>query len=519
MQPEDQGPERFNIAAWLIDRIATAEPCRMAIFHDREPVAYKELQQLVNRAGHLLLELNCAAGDRVLICLSNSLEWVAAFLAVVKIGAIAVPMSTAETAEQYSCVLAETDSRIAIVHASAMRHFMSTNAALAFIVVGNTSGPWRSWEDILSGPDVSLEPFPTRADDLAFILYTSGSTGRRKAVAHAHRSMLAASVNVAQGIFEMQPDDRVLSISKLCFAHGLGGGFYFPFSVGASTILTDEQPQLDKIADLIVRFRPTVLCAVPSFYAAVIRATQNWLTLDLSCVRLATSGGEPLPANLFRDFKAYCGVEIIEGIGSTETLARFISNRPNRVREGACGIAAPNCEVRLIGDDGQPVADGEVGVLWVKCDSLFSQYWNNDGLTTRFKKDGWLVTEDRLYRDPDGYYYYIERNDGLLKIAGVWLRPGEIESILRESPHVERAVVTGVEDQFGRLRLVAYVKGRPDVRITKSELLKYLTNRVSIEMLPTELIWMSEFPQTPTGKVNRLALPAPTWARRPLGVT
>jgi benzoate-CoA ligase len=269
--------------------------------------------------------------------------------------------------------------------------------------------------------------------------------------------MLSCARGYAQGVLGIRAADITYSVSKLFFAYGLGNAMYFPFSVGAATVLDPERPRPERTAAILARYRPTVFFSVPTFYAAVLREAGKGLEFDFSSVRLTVSAGERLPPEIFERFRARFGLEIVDGIGSTEMLQMFLSARPGAIRPGSCGTPVPGYDAKILGDAGAPAADGEVGNLWVRGDSAFSGYWNIPGLTTRVKDGEWVLTGDKFQRDSDGYYHYCGRADDMMKVAGQWVSPGEVENALLGHSMVAEAAVVALLDETGLERPLAFV--------------------------------------------------------------
>jgi benzoate-CoA ligase family protein len=501
-------PEQVNVASWCIDRVARTHGHRVAVAGEPAPVRYEELRCLTNRVGNALKAMGCAPGARVLIALPDSVEFIASFFGIVKIGAVAVPVNVLGTSTDFAHYLENSGACIAFVHTLAMERFAAAvSENVEIVVVGDeaSNANARSWEHLLSGADTELEPYPSSAHDPAFILYTSGSTGLAKGVVHAHQSMIAISRSFADGVLEIGPEDRTLSVSKLFFAYGLGNGMYFPLAAGASTVLNPQRATLNNIADLIARYRPTLFFAVPAFYRTLLQELPHGLQVDFSSVRLALSAGEPLPKEIFDAFYARFNLTILDGLGSTEMLQTFICNRPQQLCAGSCGIEVPDYEVRLMDDEGAPVADGEVGTLWVKGASAFIEYWNNPELTARTKKDEWIITRDKLIRDADGYLHFCGRTDDMLKVSGKWVSPIAVESALAKYPGIERVVALPKEDALGRRRLVAYVVLTDGSATRLREVSRYLRGHLP-EHMAAECVRVGSIPLTPNGKPDRAAL-------------
>jgi benzoate-CoA ligase len=322
--------------------------------------------------------------------------------------------------------------------------------------------------------------------------------------------MLVATHNFAHGVLGIRLDDRLFSVSKLYFAYGLGNGMYFPLHFGATTILHPDRPRPDEIAEVIARHRPTILFSVPTFYAALLQESERGLALDFSSVRLAVSAGESLPAEIFNKFRERFGVEILDGIGSTEMLHIFLSSRPGKARPGTCGREVPGYEARILNDVGEAVNDGEAGNLWTKGDSAFAEYWRIPELTARTKRDGWVNTGDKFTRDADGYYHYCGRADDMMKVSGMWVSPGEVENALLAHSAVAECAVVGHADGVGLIRPVAYIVLRRGVANSAggldSEINGWLRTRLPGFKCPHEFRFVPELPKTATGKIQRYLL-------------
>jgi acyl-coenzyme A synthetase/AMP-(fatty) acid ligase len=374
----------FNIADEFISRPAREHPDQPAILGVEREAGYGELAFEVNRVAHALLDSGCKPGDRVLIALPDSLEFIACFFGAAKVGAIAVPVNSMARAADYRHYVSNSGARFAIVQDLILDEFVAGQlaSALEWVVVTGRRVPRLPsigckavhWDDWLPWGPEAPPTYRTSASDPAFYLYTSGSGGAPKAAVHAHRDMLVTSRNYADGVLGLRADDRMFSVSKLYFAYGLGNGMYFPLFFGASTVLYPERPRPDRVAQLVEKYRPTIFYAVPTFYAALLRESEQGLKLDFSSVRIAVSAGESLPAEVFEKCRQRLGIEILDGIGSTEMLHVFLSTRPGQARPGTCGREVPGYQVRIVKEANQPVADGEIGSLWVKGDSAFSEY-------------------------------------------------------------------------------------------------------------------------------------------------
>jgi benzoate-CoA ligase family protein len=511
-------PGQFNVAEHFLDEPAQRHSNRVAIAGEPREVTYGELAELSNRAGNALLAQGVARGDRVLILLPDSAEFIAAFFGAAKIGAVAVPVNPFARAADYIHYIENSEPLTAIVHSEALVEFLpasSKRPQMPIVVAGEeeilTSGvKCTKWSEWTNGASERLAAAGTAADDPAFFLYTSGSGGSPKAAVHRHADMLVTSRNYAQAVLGLRGEDVTFSVSKLFFAYGLGNGMYFPLSAGAKAVLNPERTKVERVLELVARHHPTVFYAVPTFYAAVLRAAQeNSVHADFSSVHQCVSAGETLPAEIFQRWKKKFGIEILDGIGSTEMLHIFISSRPGKCMPGSCGTAVPGYELRIVDDVGDPVPDGEIGNLWVRGASAFERYWKIPELTARTKRGDWVVTGDRFLRDSNGYFHYCGRADDMLKVAGMWVSPMEVENVLLSHPLVAECAVVGETDACGLMYAVAHVVLRTEVEGSNQlglEICEHVRARLVNYKVPREVRFCRELPKTVTGKIQRFLL-------------
>ena len=506
------------MAEHFLDEPAGRHPERVAIAGEPREVTYAEVAALSSRVGNALLAQGVTRGDRVLILLPDSPEFIAAFFGAAKIGAIAVPVNPFARAADYIHYIENSAPGAAIVHSEALAEFLpasSERAQMPIVLVGDeeietggvTCAKWKAWT---GAPSERLAPAETSPHDPAFILYTSGSGGTPKGAVHRHADMLVTSQAFARGVLDLHEEDVTFSVSKLFFAYGLGNGMYFPLSAGARTVLNPERTKVDRVIEMVARYRPTVFFAVPTFYAAVLREAEAERDhVDFSSVRQCVSAGEALPAEIFERWKKRFGLEILDGIGSTEMLHMFISSRPGKCKPGSCGFPVPGYEAKIVDDAGEPLSDGEIGNLWVRGGSTFAEYWRIPELTARTKRDEWVVTGDKFVHEPDGYYHYCGRADDMLKVAGMWVSPVEVENALLGHPHVAEAAVVGATDAQGLTYSVAHVLLREGIDRSENlatEICEHVKARLVSYKVPREVRFCSELPKTVTGKIQRYLL-------------
>jgi benzoate-CoA ligase family protein len=477
-------PEPFNLAAYFVDRhVQEGRGDQTAVLGERA-YTYAEIAASVSRAGNALRRAGAGAGDRVMIVLPDGPEFVAAYFGAIKIGAVAVPTSTALRPEDYSRLRQESEARVVVDNASAVKEWLARESP-------------------------QLEPAATTRDHPAFWLWTSGSTGSPKAVVHRHQDWLACCENYARGVLGMHPGDVTFSSSKLFHAYGLGNALMFPFYVGASTVLDPGKAAAQAILERAHSCRPTLFFSVPTHFAAMLRETDEANPYDLSSVRLGISAAEPLPAGIFRRWRARFGFDVLDGIGSTEVLHIYISNRPGCARPGSTGLPVPGYQIRIRDEHGADLPAGQVGDLWVRGASTAAEYWHRPQLTAERMRDGWFYSGDKYRTDADGYYWYAGRSDDMFRVSGEWLSPVEVESVLIEHPAVLEAAVVVRPNDSGLLKPAAFVALKSPERAGQElagELRQFLRQRLAGYKCPRSIEFLNELPKTATGKLQRYKL-------------
>jgi benzoate-CoA ligase family protein len=514
VQPGIELPDRYNLVDHFVDRhIRESRGDKTAILAGDRRVTYREIAEQVNRVGNGLLALGLQEEQRVLLLLPDLPEFVAAYFGTMKIGAVAVPTNTAVRASDYGYFLEESRARVAIVHSSLLREFSQFLSGKRYckhvIVCGEQVDGYYHWDEFLAGGSPELQAALTSRDDPAFWLWTSGSTGKPKAAVHLHQDWVHCCEYYARGVLDIRADDVTFSTSKLFHAYGIGNGLMFPFYVGATTIFFQDKPKAKAILEEAQTKRPTLFFSVPTLYAAMLEEAGQRADYEMPSVRLAISAGEPLPAEIFRRWKERFGIEILDGIGSTEVLHIYLSARAGEVRPGSTGQAVPGYELSLLDYAGQPARPGAIGDLLVAGPSTAPCYWNRRALTQERMRGRWFFTGDKYTVDEDGYYWYAGRSDDMFRVSGQWVSPIEVECTLIEHPCVLESAVIAFEEQTGIHTPMAFVVLRngytSGVELVR-ELQDFVKQRITPYKYPRHIEFLSELPKTAAGKVMRYKL-------------
>ncbi|HEY6993761.1 MAG TPA: benzoate-CoA ligase family protein [Xanthobacteraceae bacterium] len=500
-----------NVARGLGDKVA---------FTDTErTLTYAQLQARSCRFASALQALGLRAENRVVLGLHDTVDHPVAFWGAIRAGIIPVPVNTLLTAGQYAYLLADSRAAAAVVAAPLARTLLSIRDRLphlrAVIVVGASAEAGAGLRDALLFEDVLAQgeptPFaaPTMSDEVAFWMYTSGSTGDPKAVKHVHTSLMAVARLMGQGVIGIGPDDVAFSAAKLSFSYGLGNAVAFPLSVGASTVLLPDRPTPQAVLATLRRHRPTIFYAVPSLYAALLAQPGIGPGAGSDRLRLCISAGEALPADLGKRWRAIVGVDVLDGIGSTEMLQTFLSNRPGDVRYGSTGKPVPGYELKIVDESGRDLPPGEIGELVVRGPSAGEGYWNQRARSRRTFAGEWTYTGDKYRCDADGYYYYCGRTDDMFKVNGMWVSPFEVEAALVSHEAVLEAAVIGKEDGDGLVKPKAFIVLKngyaADERLFET-LRAHVKERAGLWKYPRWIDVRPDLPRTATGKIQRFKL-------------
>jgi acetyl-CoA synthetase len=511
-------PERYNASAILFDNLTANRGDRVAVTGPLGSRTYTELAADACRFGTALLSLGSKRGDRVLLFLDDTPAYPAALFGAMRAGLVPLLINTLTPPDLLQFYLSDSGARIAVADAAFADRFNATacqGTQLGTLVVVNGEPPdmpavlARSASEWLSRPAPVLDAADTHRDDMAFWMYSSGSTGRPKGIVHLQHDMAYTHWSYARHLLALTEDDICFSVPKIFFAYGLGNSITFPFAAGASSVLLPGQPKPAAIFDAVARYRPTVFFGLPTLYTALTSAPEAG-TADLSSLRLSVSAAEVLSADVFNAWKGISGLEIMEGLGSTEVLHIYLSNTPAQKKPGAAGKRVRGYEIKLTDADGRQTADGEEGVLWVRGGSNAPCYWNRSDKTAETMRDGgWIYTGDRFVRDAEGFHFFRGRADDLVKVSGQWVYPLEVELCLADHPSVRECAVLAVEQSNGLTALKAFVVMAEPAAVsdaTTRTLQDYVKGRLLPYKYPRLISYVNDLPKTGTGKIDRQAL-------------
>lgn len=510
-------PELFNAADDLImPNLAAGRGEKTALIDHRGGLTYAELSDRINRIAGAFADLNIASGERVLLCLLDTRDFPTVFLGAIKAGVVPVPLNTLLTADDFAWILDNSEAKAVFVTGELAERWVDIAAdrpAVKFITSEAETGS-NLGQDIEALIDSAIPlsaPAPTRPYDIAFWLYTSGSTGRPKGAMHMHASIRLTANLYALGTVGYHEGDIIFSVAKQFFAYGLGNNLSFPYAAGATVVLFKDRVTPQVVSDLMRQHDITVLGGVPTFFAGWLQHESCPEREELPGLRFATSAGEALPGHLAEAFRDRFGADILDGLGSTEMLHIFISQRPDEVRFGCTGRAVDGYEVRVIGDDGALVEPGEIGELQVRGETSAREYWRNPEKTAATFRDGWTLTGDKYTADVDGWLTYSGRGDDMLKVGGIYVSPIEVEETLVGHPAVLEAAVVADTDADELVKPHAYVvlsDGYEASEAIADELKAYIKVKLAPYKYPRWITFLSHLPKTATGKIQRFRLRA-----------
>ena len=505
-------PPRFNFAEHLFG-LNRGRAQRTAYIDDRGSLAYGALEDRARRLASALASAGVRREERVLLLMLDSSDWPVAFLGCLYAGVVPVAVNTLLTADDYAYMLDHSRAQAAIVSGALLAVLQDAMGRapheVRTLLVSQPTGPLPEgaldFEDSLAQDKPLAAPVNTAADDPGFWLYSSGSTGKPKGTVHTHANLWWTAELYGKPVLGLTEDDVCFSAAKMYFAYGLGNALTFPLSVGATVVLMAERPTPDATFRRWTQNRPTVFFGAPTGFAGML-ASPALPAREAVALRMCSSAGEALPGEIAQRFKAHFGCEIIDGIGSTEMLHIFISNRPGDVRYGTTGKPVEGYEVELRGEDGRPVPDGEVGDLYIRGPSAALMYWANREKSRETFQGGWTKSGDKYTRDTDGYYTYAGRSDDMLKVSGIYVSPFEVEATLMQHPAVLESAVIGVQDGEGLTKTKAYVVLKQGQQVDAQALQAFVKERLAAYKYPRFIEFIDELPKTATGKIQRFRL-------------
>ena len=516
-------PEKFNMAQYFLDHnIEEGRGDKVAVYYRNERYTYAEVQQMANRCGNALIELGIEMEDRVLMVLPDSIEFVAAWFAIAKVGAVITMVNTILPTADYQYYLDYTRAKVAVVDSSVMSRFAPAAATSRYlkhtiVVDGASSGSLvgiegrsavHSYEEITRAASDQLETAPTLRDDIAIWLFTSGSTGHPKAAVHFQHDLPYNTECYAKRVLGIDERDITLSVPKLFFGYATGTNLLFPFAVGGATALFSERSTAETIFEMIEKYRPTILTSVPTMINAMLQV-EGAKKYDLSSLRFCLSAGEALPPELYNRWKETFDVEILDGIGSAEMFHIYITNYPGDVVPGSLGRIVPGYEAKIVDAEGREVATDEMGTLKVKGDSAALCYWGAHEKSKATFAGDWCTTGDQFRRDEMGYYWYCGRTDEMLKVSGIYVSPTEIENCLLEHSAVRECAVIGAADEQGLVKPKAFIVLAEGIEATdelERELKEFVKGNLAPYKYPRWIEFRSDLPKNDRGKIDRKSL-------------
>ena len=512
-------PTPFNVAQHLLTQNLNRAN-KAAFIDERGILTYGELETRVRCMASALLAHDIRREERVLLLMQDCNDWPVSFLGALYAGLVPVAVNTLLTADDYAYMLENSRAQAVLVSGALLPTLAAavTRAEheVKLVVVSAPLAPLQpgqvDLDALLGAHQPAIKAAPTGADDPGFWLYSSGSTGRPKGTVHSHANPYWTTELYGKALLQLRESDVCFSAAKLFFAYGLGNGLTFPMAVGATTILMAERPTPEATfkrwlgeAAHLNGLKPTVFFGAPTGFAGML-ANPSLPGRDTVALRLVSSAGEALPADLGERFQRHFGVDIVDGIGSTEMLHIFLSNRPERVRYGSTGWPVPGYEIELRAEDAGQIADGEPGDLYIHGPSAALMYWGNRAKTQETFQGSWTKSGDKYVRNSDGSYTYSGRSDDMLKVSGIYVSPFEVEATLVQHPAVLEAAVIGKEDADGLTKSKAFVVLKPGARVDEAELKAFVKDRLAPYKYPRFIEFLAELPKTATGKIQRFKL-------------
>jgi 4-hydroxybenzoate-CoA ligase len=503
----------YNAVTWLLDRnVDEGRGAKLAFTDTVSELTYGALQQQSCRVANMLRRLGVRREERVAMIMLDTVDFPAVFLGAIRAGVVPVPLNTLLTSDQYAYVLADCRARVLFISEAlspVVKDMLGRMPDLDHVIVaGQDAHGYKKLSDELAGDSDTFATVATHADEPAFWLYSSGSTGMPKGVRHLHSNLAATAETYAKQVLGIREDDVGLSAAKLFFAYGLGNALTFPMSVGATTVLNSERPTPATMFTLMNKYNPSIFFGVPTLFSAMLNDEALKHQRCGARLRVCTSAGEALPESVGNAWKSRFGVDILDGVGSTELLHIFLSNSPGDIKYGTSGRPVPGYRVRLVNEAGGEVPDGEVGELLVDAPSAGEGYWNQRSKSRQTFEGHWTRTGDKYIRDGEGRFTFCGRSDDMFKVSGIWVSPFEVESALITHPAVLEAAVVPEADPEGLLKPKAFVVLRSDANIDglHEALKEHVKQKIGLWKYPRWIDVVESLPKTATGKIQRFKL-------------
>ncbi len=522
---EIEQQEYFNAADYFIDRnIRQGRGHKIAIYSEHRNYTYNDIQKMINKTANALRILGLRVEDRIMMLMLDIPQFYAIFWGAIKMGAIPIPVNTMLIPSDYEFYLNDSRSRVLAVSEELLPLINDIKGDLPYlrdiIVISEVEGARIPFKQKYKSASSTAKPALTTRDDVCFWLYSSGSTGSPKGAIHSQYDMEVISKAYAQGILGLNENDILFSAARMFFAYGLGNSLYFPPSVGCSVVLNPDRPTTEVILEYMEKYRPTIFFGVPTLYGQMLEHQaridqETGKDIDpnadhpLSSVRICVSAGEALPKDIYYRWKKRFGVDILDGIGSTEMGHIFLTNRPDAIKPGSTGKPVPGYELKIVDNEGNEVPQGEIGTLMVKGESAAQSYWRKRDKSRQTMVGEWINTGDKYLMDEDGFYWCAGREDDMLKSGGIWVSPLEVENCLIEHPAVFESAVIGHKDNKGLEKPKAFVILRDGFEPSEElaeELKKWVLDRLAKFKYPRWIEFVEELPKSPTGKIQRFKL-------------